>query len=107
MEPYADTANPAYRFPNPPGQDDIIFPASISPMDFVPAEACSNGASIVLEHAAARPEARVLLSPSTIAEDDDDDEEDKEDDDSNERRRRRRRCVRSSWYDGPYHWRSR
>jgi hypothetical protein len=55
-------------------------------MDFVPAEACwtvfivSNGASIVLEHAAARPDARVLLSPSTIAEDDAEDDDDDDDD---------------------------
>ncbi len=41
----------------------------------------SNGASIVLEHAAARPDARVLLRPSVNAVADDDDDDDGEDDD--------------------------
>jgi hypothetical protein len=87
MEPNAETANPAYRFPNPPGRDAMSLPASIIPMDFVPADACctvlivSNGASIVLEHAAARPDARVLLRPSTRADDDDVDDEGGGDDD--------------------------
>jgi len=54
----------------------ICLPASRSPSDLPPATCCwtvfivSNGASIVLEQAAARPEASVFLSPSVTAEDD-------------------------------------
>ncbi len=43
----------------------------------------SNGASIVLEQAAARPDARVLLRPSVnaVADDDDEDDDVEEEDD--------------------------
>ena len=53
----------------------ICLPASRSPSDLPPATCCwtvfivSNGASIVLEQAAARPEASVFLSPSVTADD--------------------------------------
>ena len=56
----------------------IIRIASSIPNEFVPCTFCwtvlivSNGARIVLAHAAARPDASVLFSPSTNADDDDD-----------------------------------
>mmetsp|Transcript_5762 Transcript_5762/g.12586 ORF Transcript_5762/g.12586 Transcript_5762/m.12586 type:complete len:164 (+) Transcript_5762:818-1309(+) len=76
MDPSAATPNPAYMLNIPPGRLLIIFPASMRPRDLSPTTFCwtvfmvSNGASIVLEHAAARPEARVFLSPSVTAVDD-------------------------------------
>jgi len=51
----------------------IFLPASRSPSDFPPLACCwtvfivSNGASIVLEQAAASPEASVFFSPSVTA----------------------------------------
>jgi len=73
IDPNADTARPAYKFRIPPGRLVMIRPASKRPNDFPPSTCCwtvfivSNGASIVLEHAAAMPEASVFLSPSVTA----------------------------------------
>ena len=55
--------------------------ASSIPKEFVPCTFCwtvlivSNGARIVLAHAAARPDANVLFNPSTSADDDDDEDD--------------------------------
>jgi hypothetical protein len=55
--------------------------ASIIPKELVPCTFCwtvlivSNGARIVLAHAAARPDANVLFNPSTNADDDDDEDD--------------------------------
>ena len=77
MEPNALTPNPAYKFNTPPGRLVILRPASSRPRDLPPSTCCwtvfsvSNGASIVLEQAAARPDASVFFRPSVMADDDD------------------------------------
>jgi len=73
MEPNADTPSPAYKLNIPPGRDVTCFPASSKPSDFSDVTCCwtvfivSNGANIVLLHAAAKPEASVFFRPSVMA----------------------------------------
>mmetsp|Transcript_11760 Transcript_11760/g.22880 ORF Transcript_11760/g.22880 Transcript_11760/m.22880 type:complete len:167 (-) Transcript_11760:233-733(-) len=73
MEPKAETPNPAYKLSTPPGRLVTLRAASTSPRDVPPSTCCwtvlrvSKGAKMVLEQAAAIPEASVFLSPSTMA----------------------------------------
>ena len=74
--PNALTTNPEYKFNIPPGLEVIIFVAWYNDIDDSVWTCCwtvfivSNGASIVLEHAAARPDASVFFRPCFSAVDD-------------------------------------
>jgi len=76
IDPNAATPNPEYKFSIPPGLLVIILLASNIEIDESDWTCCctvfnvSNGASIVLEHAAANPDASVFLRPCVIAVDD-------------------------------------
>eukprot|EP00984_Skeletonema_dohrnii_P021973 scaffold11092_cov66-Skeletonema_dohrnii-CCMP3373.AAC.1 len=76
IDPKAATPSPAYRLSIPPGRLTTCRVASSNPRDLPPETCCctvlsvSNGASIVLEQAAARPEASVFLRPSAMADED-------------------------------------
>ncbi|KAL7467275.1 hypothetical protein ACHAXS_007523 [Conticribra weissflogii] len=73
MDPKAETPNPAYKLSTPPGRLVTRRAASTSPRDVPPSTCCwtvlsvSKGAKIVLEQAAAIPDASVFLSPSIMA----------------------------------------
>ena len=76
--PNALTTNPEYKFNIPPGLEVIIFVAWYNDIDDSVWTCCwtvfivSKGASKVLEHAAARPDASVFFKPCVTALEDDD-----------------------------------